>query len=128
MPSKTFEFSKMFMSLLIEEHYPRGAILQQDMAPAHSATYTKDYFMESGITDLPWVPRSPDMNVIENCWGAFSAAVYDGGRQFETIEDLKECLIYEWEKLSLDYIRTLMSSISRRVMELYVKRGRETKY
>ena len=112
----------------IESLYPKGAILQQDNAPAHTALYTKDYFAEAGIVDLPWAPRSPDMNIIENCWGVLSRAVYDGGRQFDTIDDLKECLIYEWEKLSLEYIRNLVESMPRRVRELYVKRGRETKY
>ena len=51
----------------VEEHYPRGAILQQDMDPAHTAALAKDYFMESRITHLPSAPRSIDMNVIENC-------------------------------------------------------------
>ena len=74
--------------------------------------------MESGITDLPWVPHSPEMNVIENCWGAIFAAVYDGGRQFEPVEDLKECMIYEWEKLTLNYIHTFISSMPRCVYEL----------
>lgn len=65
----------------------------------HSASFTRDYFVTAGIVDLPWAPRSPNINVIENCWSALGAAVYDVGRQFDTLEDLKECLIYEWENL-----------------------------
>ena len=77
---------------------------------------------------MDWAPRSPDMNCIENCRDALSLTVYDQGRQFDTLEDLKECHIYEWEKLHIDYIRSLISSMPRRVWELYIKRGRETKY
>lgn len=98
------------------------------MAPAHSASFRKDYFMEPGIVDLPWAPRSPDMNCIENCRGTLKQAVYDGGRQFDTLDDLKECLVYAWGKLPLDYIRGLVESMPRHFRELHQKRGSETKY
>ena len=84
--------------------------------------------MESGIVDTEWAPRSSDINCIENSWGALSMAVYDGNRQFDTIDDLKECLLYEWENLSLNYIRELIMSKPRRVWELYQKRGHVTNY
>ena len=112
----------------IEEYYPKGVTFLQDGAPVHTAKYTKEYFMESGIVDMKWAPRSPDINSIKNCRGAISMSVYDGNRQFDTIDDLKECLLYEWENLSLSYIRELIMSMPRRVWELYQKRGHVTSY
>ena len=56
----TVEYVRMLQDVyepLIGGHYSRGAILQQNMALEHPATYTADNFMESGIIDLPWVPR-----------------------------------------------------------------------
>lgn len=43
--------------------------------------------MMSGLTEMDWIPHSPDMNWIENCWGMLSRAVYDGGRQYDSVDD-----------------------------------------
>lgn len=64
---------------------------------------------------LPCPAKSPDMNCIENAWGELVRAMYSDGRQNETFSDLKESLFYEWDKMSQDYIRTLVSSTARRV-------------
>ena len=37
----------------IAEYYPKGATFQQDGAPSHSFQHTRDFFADSGITDLP---------------------------------------------------------------------------
>ena len=112
----------------ISEHYERGLTFQQDGAPAHRANSTKEYFADIDVPLLDWPAHSPDMNVIENCWGHLSRAVYDGARQFDTLDDLREAIIYEWEKLPMTYIRTLINSVPRRVWTLWKMGGRETKY
>ena len=112
----------------IESHYPNGAVLQQDGAPCHTSKFTRDYFATASITGMEWPPRSPDMDCIENCWGQLSQAVYKGGRQFDDVHELKECLTYEWENLSMDYVGKLISSMPRGISELYNKRGSSTKY
>ena len=58
--------------------------------------------MQDEISDMDWPPRSPDMNVIENAWGELSRRLYHGGRQFDTVDDLKETLYYECDKLNLE--------------------------
>ena len=55
------------------EHYPRGCVFQQDNAAAHSAKFTKEYFMEAEITAMEWPARSPDLNCIENAWANWLA-------------------------------------------------------
>ena len=111
-----------------EETYPNGFTFQQDGAPSHTALHTKEFFMDMSWNVMDWPARSPDMNCIENAWGALVRAVYNGGRQFDTVDDLVEALLYEWEHLDMDYIRSLISSMPRRVWQLYQKRGNETKY
>lgn len=49
-----------------------------------------------GLTEMDWMARSSDMNCTENCQGRLSRALYDGGRQFDTVDDLREALVYEW--------------------------------
>ena len=56
----------------IEEHYPEGYIFQQDSAPADKSKMTRDYFMDSEITNMEWPAKSPDLNCIENQWGTLS--------------------------------------------------------
>ena len=74
---------------LIDDHCLEVCELPQDNAPVHSAKHTRDYFM-----NFPF--KSLDLNCIENCKGEISRRLYDGGRQFDTVEDLLEALHYEW--------------------------------
>ena len=111
-----------------DEFYPNGVTFQQDNAPAHSPKHTRDIFAEEGITDLPWPAKSPDKNWIENVWGELSRRLYDGGRQFDTVEDLHEALFYDWDKLDLVYIRKLTSSMPDSIDTLRRKRGGVPKY
>ena len=112
----------------VEKHYPKGGIFQQDGAPAHTAVYTRDYFMMEDMLVIDWPPKSPDINIIENVWSILARRVYQGGRVFDDVSDLKECLLYEWDKLTIHEIRNLIESVPRRIVELIVKRGGETKY
>ena len=112
----------------IEAHHPQGCVFQQDGAPAHSAKYTRDYFMEAEITDMKWPPHSPDLNCIENLWGELSRRLYEGGRQFSSVEDLKEALWYEWDNIELTYVRKLIKSMPCRAEQCHTRRGNLTDY
>ncbi len=43
-------------------------IIQQDLAPAHTAKSTKSWFNDHGVTVLDWPANFPDLNAIENLW------------------------------------------------------------
>ncbi len=43
-------------------------ILQQDLAPAHTAKSTKSWFNDHGVGVLDWPANSPDLNPVENLW------------------------------------------------------------
>ncbi len=113
---------------LNEEVYGGNAILQQDNAPAHSAEHTRDFFATEVIIDMAWPPRSPDLNCIENAWGELSRSLYAGSRQLDSVEDHREALSYEWDKLELGYVRNLILSVPDRVEACRTSRGRATKY
>ena len=112
----------------VASYYPCGIVFQQDNAPAHSAIHKKDYFLSEAMDVLPWPAKSPDLNCIENVWGLLVQRVYEGRRQFDTIEDLKECLIYEWGKLTIDKVRKFIFFMPCRIVECMANRGGITKY
>lgn len=95
---------------------PEGHYLQQYNAPMHSAT--RDVFTAEGIKDIARPTKSPDMNCIENACGEICRNLNDGGRQFDTTENLKEALSYKWDILDMIYIRGLIRAIPGLVDEL----------
>ena len=86
------------------------------------------FFATEGITDIPWPPRSSDMNCIEYSWGELSRRQYARGRQFDSVEDSCEALFYEWDKLEMSYIRDLVMSMPNRVDTLRRNHGRVPHY
>ena len=65
----------------------------------HTAKVIKQYFSTKRIRLLDWPAKSPDLNIIENCWRNLARAVYQNGRQFQNVNDLKQCIQDEWEEL-----------------------------
>ena len=103
-------------------------IFQQDNAAVHTAKIVKDYFSSKNIPLLDWPAYSPDLNIIENCWGHLVRAVYKENRQFQNINELKNCVKEEWSNLSQAYIRKLFNSLPKRMIEVIETKGGPTHY
>ena len=74
-------------------------IFQQDSAAIHNASITKKYWFEQKIRLLDHPACSPDLSPIENLWGLIVAKVYEGGRQYSAISELKNAILDAWEKI-----------------------------
>ena len=101
---------------------------QQDNASCHTAKYTQEWLMEQSVTVLDWPAKSADLNIIENVWSILARAVYKNARQFETLDDLKECLLMEWENLNMKDVRNLIKSISKRLAKVIIASGGPSGY
>ena len=72
-------------------------IFRQDNAAIHNASITKKYLLKQKIRLLDHPTCSPDLNPIENLWGLIVAKIYEGGRQYSAISELKNVILDAWE-------------------------------
>ena len=61
----------------------------QDIAKPHTSQSTLK-FLEDKNVDVPeWAPHSPDCNPIEHLLAIILRRIYEGGKKYQTVEDLK---------------------------------------
>ena len=65
---------------------------QQDTDAIHNARHTLTFLQENGICVLGPLACSPDLNPIENVWGSIARDVYGNGKQFESVNDLRDAI------------------------------------
>lgn len=106
----------------------KGWIFMQDNASVHRAGTTQQFLTDNKIKVLPWPPRSPDLNPIENVWGTLSQLVYADGKQFETKEELKDAILRCWGEISGETIRNLYNSMPTRVEQVISSQGAIIEY
>lgn len=111
-----------------ENELPSTWIFQQDNAAIHAAENTKSWFELHDVHLLPWPSRSPDCNPIENLWGILARQVYVNNSQYNSIADLTNAIMSEWEKLPLLIFNTLIDSMPRRCAAVLRMHGGKTKY
>lgn len=98
----------------------------QDNDPKHKAQNVRLWLLYncSKVIDTP--PQSPDINPIENLWEYLDKKVRK--HQISNQNDLKKCLMDEWEKIPTEYTQKLVNSIPKRLKAVAMSRGYHTKY
>lgn len=127
--------SKHYIWTLCEFLYPFAHLMhgtefffQQDNASIHTSRETRQFFEEMELNVIDWPARSPDLNPIENVWNLLSAKVYQNGRQYESVADLKEAIKREWETITVAELKNLVDSMNRRCFEVIRLGGGKTHY
>ena len=77
---------------------------------------------------MKWPAYSPDLNPMENLWGVLSRKVYEGGRQFQDIESLKEQILESWDDIEVKMCRDHIESMKNRIYDVIINHGGHTKY
>lgn len=108
--------------------YPRGAIFQQDNAPAHTSKASTERMMDHSLIALPWPARSPDANPIENLWAVLARQVYANGRQYDHEDYLKDALYMAWDDISFAELQSLADSMPSRCSSIVEKHVGPTLY
>lgn len=102
-------------------------ILQQDNARPHVARTVTTFLNDHNIEVMEWPANSPDLNPIEHLWDILGRRLLER-QPIETLQQLQDILIQEWEQLAQEMIRNLIESMPRRCAEVIRVRGGHTHY
>ena len=104
-----------------------AAIFQQDNARPYSARHTRDHLQQNNVHVLDWPARSPDLSPIEHLWDHLGQKV-KGRNDVNNVRDLARALHQEWQRITLQTIRHLISSTHRRCNSVIHVHGGHTGY
>ncbi|MCI4388749.1 hypothetical protein PGIGA_G00089470 [Pangasianodon gigas] len=96
-------------------------VFQQDNAEVHNARLMKDFFQYNNVALLDHPACSPDLYPLENVWGWMAREVYKNGRQFQTVDALREAIFTTWSNVPTSLLETVASSMPKRVFEVITK-------
>lgn len=131
MDAKTYKniLSISYVKTLADHNYTvDNSFLVQDNDPKHTALSTKQWLASNNIRALPWPSCSPDLNPIEHVWNYVDDRIREREILPTNLAELLLAIQDEWYKVSLDYIRSLIESMPRRIQAVSHARGGYTKY
>ncbi|RVE47626.1 hypothetical protein evm_007723 [Chilo suppressalis] len=98
-------------------------VLVDDNAPAHRAQRVNAALREYEITRLDWPAGSPGLNPIEHAWDALKRAVWNRKPPPQTVPQLREAAVQEWDRLPQEMLDKLILSMPRRISACVRARG-----
>lgn len=101
-------------------------IFQDDNDPKHRSKNVSIYKEEYNIQSLVWPSNSPDLNPIENVWYLLKRKLH--GKEYDSVENLKNNIINEWNKLDNNIINNLINSMPKRLQQVIENNGDRIDY
>ena len=102
----------------------RGAVFQQDNAPAHNSRVAMGFLGSKfpGRLLLPWPARSPDLSPIENTWSELKRRI---NARSPSEKQLVRVAAQEWAAITADrgYVSALYDSMPKRMNLLRERKG-----
>lgn len=127
--------AQAYIDNVLEDHVLPAAygvgpdfLLMQDNARPHSAAITSDYLRHHEIRVMEWPSMSPDLNPIEHIWDLLDRRIRKRPITPQTLQQLTEALIEEWERIPQEDIRRIIRSMPRRCQAVIKAHGGHTRY
>jgi hypothetical protein len=105
---------------------PQAWHLLHDNDKKFKSRIVTELLHNKGVGCLEFPPYTPDLNPIENLWGAMARAVEK--RECDTLMQLQDVIADKWDKVDEELMRTLAHSIPARCQIVIEARGWHTKY
>jgi len=125
------KYTEMLETSLIdhaEEIIGCNFTFQQDNASIHRSAETMAWLHGRHIPLLDWPACSPDLNPIENLWGIMVRRIYENGKQYSCVIELKEAIKATWKEIEPGIIQKLVGSMPSRIFSVIQNSGGHTKY
>jgi transposase len=103
-------------------------IFQQDNASIHKSKETMLWFEANNVNIMDWPSLSPDLNPVEHVWSWLVRRVYENGKQYGCVNELKHAIEEAWEECPQEYLNKLINSMPDRIFEVIRLNGGKTHY
>ena len=88
--------------------------LLNDGAPAHRARATTAYMNANNVNVVDFLPKSPDLNIVENIWDELNHRARRTGATPTTLNQPRANIFYEWNNLPQNYVQCYVTSMRHR--------------
>ena len=103
-------------------------LFQQDNAPCHASTMTRNWFTQKKIKLLIWPAQSPDLSPIEHIWDVIQRQIDSRPNGPSNLQELQSVVVEEWGKIPRSTLQKLIEGMPRRLKALGEVKGLQTKY
>ena len=126
MDSKEYQnMLEMNLVPLTKEFENEECIYQQDNASIHVSNSTKNWLLSKNISCLDWPALSPDLNPAENVFAIISRRLYENGKQYNSLIELKKAIQKVWDELPNNTLNNLVTGMGKRIFELTLNQGKK---
>lgn len=112
----------------VEAVYGDDFTFQHDNSPVHQARIINAFLDENNINVLPFPPKSPDLNPIENVWGLMLKIIHQHDFRPRNQEELQQKIMQAWDHIDNQLTQNLVFSMPRRLQSVLENNGSITKY
>ena len=103
-------------------------MFMDDNARPNRTRIVQHFLQQEAVQTIPWPAMSPDMNPIEYVWDFIGRKINQRNPKCQNIDELRTAVLQEWQQFPQERRSRLVRSMTRRVTELYNKRGGYTRY